>query len=210
MWLETPLADHDCTALHCFVSICSLFHSVTGRRRLTTIKSVTWTVFFSLSLSVSMARATHLSVISLKHAFYSTPKPQSGSHTPLAVSQTLRDSPRASTELGPVTSGQGETGSLTHASDSPLKWKTENQYVSSWISSDISFEVCLRGNVSVTPGESGYWKPEAEETIALDGKQSIPERENELERVQSSDRSCTWRLYSCLRGVGVVVSRFAV
>lgn len=31
----------------------------------------------------------------------------------------------------------------------------------------------------------------------MDGKQLIPEGENELERVQS----CTWRLYSCQRRV---------
>lgn len=182
-WLTTAAA-----ALHCFVSTSSLFHSVTGRRRGCDNKKCVLELVF---LSVSMAKATHLSVIS-KNTYFTQPnKPQSGSRTLLSDSvQTLLRCRE--------TSGQRELGSLIYASDSPLKWKAENQYVSSWISSDISFEVCLKGNVSVTAGESGYWKPEAKESIDLDGKQSIPERENELERVQTSDGSCTWRLYSCL------------
>lgn len=47
--------------VHCFHSTSSLFHSVTGRRRLATIKSVEPRSVF---LPVSMAKATHLSVMS--------------------------------------------------------------------------------------------------------------------------------------------------
>lgn len=105
-WLTTAAA-----ALHCFVSTSSLFHSVTGRRRGCDNKKCVLELVF---LSVSMAKATHLSVIS-KNTYFTQPnKPQSGSRTLLSDSvQTLLRCRE--------TSGQRELGSLIYASDSPLK-----------------------------------------------------------------------------------------
>lgn len=76
--------------------------------------------------------------------------------------------------------------------------------MSLWILSGIFFEVSLKENAFVTLEESGYWKPEAEECIDLDDKQSIPRRENGLETVQSSDRSRTWGLWK-VWGAGVAL-----
>lgn len=63
MWLERPQ--------HSFLSASSLFHSVTGRRRLATIKSVeSWSVCFPLSIHESGSRSVcHESEpdISVKH-----------------------------------------------------------------------------------------------------------------------------------------------
>ena len=163
MWLETPPVDHDC---HCTALFCFCCLSVPLCHRVATIKTKkrVW-VFYCLLLPVSMAETTLFSVITWKHPW--THLGIWHSRIPLTP------------EPSRLTAGRGRnTNPNLHYTDILLsEGKTENQYVSLQISSDIFFEVWLRGNVSVTPGESGYWKPEAEESIDLDGKQSIPEKE---------------------------------
>ena len=132
MWLETPLVDHN-SALFCFYL---LFVSTLEDA---TIKSVSRSVFFSQypwQKSNTWLKNTH---------FIQPEKPLSGSHTSLSDgSQTLTDSPHVWLSLA-------EWLQVREEWDSPLGWKTENQYVSLWTSSDIYFK-------SVSERECHAWR----------------------------------------------------
>lgn len=91
-----------------------------------------------------------------------------------------------------MTSDQRGVEGLIYAGYSP-----HNQYMS------FSFEVRLKGRVSVTAGESAYGKPKAERSIELDSKQ-VDSRETKRagESPELGDRSGTRGLRP--RRVGVL------
>lgn len=85
MWLETPLVDHDyhCAALFGFYLLFVPLWETLGYDNKKCVME--W-------FGIHGKKATDPSVISEQHTFYSTRKPQSGSHTSLSGgSQTLGD-----------------------------------------------------------------------------------------------------------------------
>lgn len=156
--------------------------------------------------SVSMAKATHLSMISWKHNFYSAQIPKVG-HTPHR--QTPAKDSKILLMLEPnlaewfKVGENGKTKSALVILPSNARQKVNMHLCKYHILWSVAERECLCH-------AQGLRLLKTWSCINLESKLFIPERENELERVQSSDRSCTWRPYSCLHMVEDLGFHFAL